>query len=140
MSSMEAINLKFFLFVIFNHNYKDGNHKKDAYPYSGTVFTFLLYEAVLLIMMFHIIEKFIGIPLLSELKSWGRLIGPILLLILYPINHLFFVKKNGLNNIYNEFKDSEINTKRNRRIYGAILILIFLLLILVAGNLKYIFN
>lgn len=118
--------VKYLIFLIFNHYYKDGNYKKADEPYFTTTLSIIAYEMFIVYASIDFIGKYVDIEfltLLDPLKGivYGR--GMVVFALMYPLNHYYFMRKNRLDHIYNEFKNVSINTKRNRIIGSTCLIL-----------------
>lgn len=138
--------ITFALFILFNHFYEDGKHKPGAAPYTTAIFMLIIIELCLLFIIDHFFKKLFGFTILAFVKSQAdsgpvmrRLVMLVVCALLYPLNHWFFVTKNGFNRIYDKFKLSDLNTRNNRILYGVILILFYPALFIIVGNLNYIF-
>ncbi len=125
-------HLKYLVFLIYNLGYKDG-YNKDFIPFN-VIAAFMVYEIFLLIIVLACIEAFTDIHISILHVKTG--FGAIFFLIIYPINHYYFITKGGFDTIYNDYKTAKMNTKRNRIIYGTILILILVTLFVLICNLK----
>ncbi len=112
--------VSFLIFVMFNHYYRSGNHRKDIAPHSTTIIALMFYEAFLLMIIDGLIKKFTGFSLLESISFdrtnllIGRLNATIIFLLLYPANHWYFVKNKGFDKLYDQYHKSELNTKKNR--------------------------
>ncbi len=110
--------LGFFIFVLFNLFYQDGNNENtDEYAYSIVIilvwelFTFLLgIELLSLFLDFNIFKN------LVSLFGGTRHLAMAFLMLVVPPNYYFFIKKKRLDVYYEEFKDAEMNTQQNRKI------------------------
>lgn len=133
--------LRYLIFLIFNLSYKDGNHQENDMPHVGAASIVMGYECCMLVILAFFFNKYMNLtfitnilkPLDNIVYGWGMLIC----IFMYPINHYYFIKKNHLDHIYNEFKNAKINTKRNRIIGYTCLILYWPIMVAVAGHLKY---
>lgn len=133
--------LRYLLFLIFNHYYKDGKCKENDMPYFSATLAVVMYEGVLFILVTFFLDRYISLPLVSSiLKPLDYIVyGHAILAFawMYPINHYFFIKKKYLDSIYNEFTDAKINTQKNRIIGYTCLILYWPIVIGIGGHLKY---
>ena len=128
------MKLKFFIFVIFNHFYKDG---KNETPLFSTILIIMFYQMVCLVFTVALVEKFLNISILHRLLEIGTYFSGLLIFaILIPLNYFYFIKGKGLWKIYLLYNNSEFNTKKNRIVYGLLLIAGFLGAGILAGNLK----
>lgn len=133
--------IEFLIFVLFNHFYKDGNYKDEDMPYQTAVFMLIVYELLFVIFFIFFFLKMTGGSMDAIVSKTGtRLFAICILIFLYPANYWFLLKRNGFINIYKKYKDSSFNTKKNRVIYGTILILLIPVFAVLIGNLKYIFG
>ncbi|MFN8407675.1 MAG: hypothetical protein U0X71_09390 [Sphingobacteriaceae bacterium] len=125
--------VKYLIFLIFNHYYKDGNYKEEDAPYFTTTLSIMIYEGIIFYIGIDFTRNYVDISsftnLLDSAKGivYGR--AMVIFALLYPLNHYYLLKKNNLDHIYNEFKNASINTKRNR-IIGHTLILLYLPIIM----------
>lgn len=67
----------------------------------------------------------------------GKAFGLLVLALLYPQNHWYFVTRNGLNNIYHEFKVSDVDTSINRIARGILAVLLAVWLLFIISVLRY---
>ena len=132
---------KYAVFLLFRLAYKDGNYREADVPYFHTTSVIALYEAIALIIIMHFLQFSMGLTLISDFFSSIRKIvyggGILIIVVVYPLNHYFFIKRNGLDHIYSEFKNASINTKRNRVIGYSCLILYWPIMCVIGGHLKY---
>jgi hypothetical protein len=132
---------KYFIFLIFNHYYRDGNYKEIEVPYFTAAASIAVYESFILIVAMHFIKNYINFALPFNLLSsldgiiYGR--GMLILALIYPVNHYFLITKNRFDRIYNEFKNAKMNTKKNRIIGYICLILYWPIMVGIIGHLKY---
>lgn len=107
---------QYLIFLIFNNYYKNGNYKEADIPYFSTTGVIMLYEFFILIVGMHFIGKHVDISFITSYLSplnnvvYGR--GMVTCALMYPANHYYFIKKNKLDQIYDEFKNARINTKK----------------------------
>lgn len=133
--------LRYLIFLIFNLGYKDGNYKENDMPHIGAASVVMGYELCILIVGVFFLDRYIDFtpisvilkPLENIVYGWGILMCALM----YPINHYYFVKKKHLDQIYDEFKNARINTKKNRVIGYTCLIFYWPIMIGVIGHLKY---
>ena len=93
--------------------------------------------AVCLVFTVALVEKFLNISILHRLLEIGTYFSGLLIFaILIPLNYFYFIKGKGLWKIYLLYNNSEFNTKKNRIVYGLLLIAGFLGAGILAGNLK----
>ncbi len=110
-------------------------------PHIGAASVVMGYELCILIVGVFFLDKYIDFtpisvilkPLENIVYGWGIL----MCVLVYPINHYYFVKKNHFDRIYDEFKNDQINTKKNRVIGYTCLIFYWPIMIGVIGHLKY---
>lgn len=130
--------VSFMIFVMFNHYYRNGEHRKDVAPRSLTILALMLYEACLFLIIAGLIAKFTGFSILDAISFdrtspiIGKLNAAIIGLLLYPVNHWHFVKNKGFDKLYEEYHNSEYNTSKNRLICAVIWILGLIGLLLIA--------
>ena len=133
--------LKYLVFLLFNLGYKDGNSKEEDMPDVGTAAILMGYQFFPLVIGIFFVDKCVDLAFITNiLKPLNNIVygwGMLMCLIMYPINHYFFVKGGLLYRIYNEFKNASINTKRNRIIGYTLLIIYWPIMIGVVGHLKY---
>lgn len=133
--------IRYLIFLVFNHYYKDGNYKKDDMPYLSTTLAIMGYEVFVFLIIWVFLEKCIDFSLVNNiLKPLDHIVygwGMFFCVLMYPGNYYFLVKKRGLDRIYDEFKNNEMDTKRNRIIGYTCLILYWPIMIGVGGHLKY---
>ncbi len=129
--------LRYLIFLLFNLAYKDGSSDKENTPYLDSVLIMVVFQYIILFIIFITLNKFF---LFSEFlepvfaTKWSQVIPTATLLAF--INYYFFVKKKYFDRLYNEFKESPINTKRNRIISYTGLVLYWIVIIGVLVNLK----
>ncbi len=133
--------LRYLIFLLFNLSYKDGNYKDGDMPHFTIAGTMMLYEWLILIVLIFFLNKHLDFGLITGvLKPLDKIVygwGILMCALMYPINHYFFIKKKGFDHIYEEFKDAEINTKRNRIIGWSFLALFIPMMAVIVGHLKY---
>jgi hypothetical protein len=130
--------LRYLIFLIFNLAYQDGNNEKNDPDFYSIMFM-IFFEFFLLIVGLAFLNKFVDFDVFSDVKpSRGAklIFGFIFFAQLYLPNHYFFIKKKYFDRIYNEFKDAEMNTRKNRKIGYTCLILYFPIMLVVIFNLK----
>ncbi len=132
--------MKYFIFLLFNHYYKDGNYKNQDMPYFTAILMLMIYEIFILFTLLAVMDHLLNLSINHNIANLKRLSGFTTIVLLYPINHYYFIKRKGFDTIYNSYKTAKMNTKRNRIIYGASLILIFIGLIVLWGHIKYILS
>lgn len=137
------ILVKYLIFLIFNHYYKDGHYKKDDMPYFTAILFVMFYEGFTLLIAISFLDRYWGTTIFANIFDPLEHIvygcGALMFVFIYPLNYYFFIKKNGFNHIYGELRDAKINTKRNR-IFGWIFLILFLVgAVVLAGHLKYLF-
>ncbi len=127
--------LKYLVFLLFNLAYKDGNYDESQEPYFSSVIAVVAFQYVILLIAFFFLDKFI---MISEyfILIHPKLIIVFFLALLVLVNYYFLVKNKYFNIIYKEFKNAPINTRRNRRISYACLILYWVVIFVVIANLK----
>ncbi len=109
--------LRFFIFLIFNSAYHDGNNDK-ADPYTYSIMIMLVFEVLTIFLCLEILSLFVGFDVFKTLVSLcggARILVIALLGLVTPPTYYFFIKKKYLDRYYDEFKDAEINTKENRK-------------------------
>ncbi len=135
--------LRYLIFLIFNLAYKDGNYKENDMPYFGATIGIMVYEGLVFILATFFLGRYISFPLIDNiLKSMDHVVyghGMLIFALMYPINHYYFIKKNTLDRIYDEFKNDQINTKKNRIIGYICLVVIWIIMAVLIGHLKYLF-
>lgn len=117
--------IRYFIFVIFNMLYQDGNNDKTE-PYGHCLMTILLLEFFTILVGMDLLNLFVGFSISKILiSSCGGThgFGVALLALVVPPNYYFFIKKKHFDHYYNEFRDAEMNTKENRKIGYICLIL-----------------
>ncbi len=129
--------MKYFIFLVFNHYYKDGNYKNQDMPYFTAILMLMFYEIAILIIVLSLIEWLINIPVILSLYNLKRASGFVIFLALYPLNYWYFIKKGEFERIYNNYRHAQINTKKNRIISTIFLVVILLGLIVLIGHLKW---
>lgn len=141
------MRFNYMFFLIYNHFYKDGNHAPSDTPKSEAMFILLLYEFIILFTIDKFISLALGISLIDKLISFfgndifsSKLAFLIIFLFLYPINYKLLVKTRFFDNIYDRYKDSDFNTKKNRIIYLIFIVISFPGIIALGLNLKYLFS
>ncbi len=127
--------LRYLIFLLFNLAYKDGNYDESQEPYFNSVIAVVAFQYMILLIAFFPLDKLIVI------SEYFRFIHPKLIIVFFLallvlVNYYFLVKKKYFNMVYNEFKDAAINTKRNRRVGYVCLILYWVFILIVIGNLK----
>lgn len=127
--------LRYLIFLLFNLSYKDGNYDESQTPYFNGVLVIMIFQYFILLISFFSIDKFIGV------SEYFKFIHPKLIIVFFFIplafmNYYFFVKKKYFDRVYIEFKDAPINTRRNRRVGYVCLILYWVFILIVIGNLK----
>ncbi len=128
--------MRYFIFLLFNHYYKDGNYKNGDMPYFTAILMLMIYEIFLLFTLIAVMDHLLNLSVSYKIASLKRLSGFTTIVLLYPLNHYYFITKGGFDTIYNNYKTAKMNTKRNRIIYGTILILILVALFVLICNLK----
>ena len=129
--------LRYLIFLLFNLAYKDNKYNEGYVPYVNSVIVLVVFQYIILFITFVTLNKFF---LFSEFlepvfaTKWSQVIPTATLLAF--INYYFFVKKKYFDRLYNEFKESPINTKRNRIISYTGLVLYWIVIIGVLVNLK----
>ena len=111
-------SLRFFIFVLFNLAYQDGNNDRTE-PYTPTLGTILLLELFTTLIGTDFLTLFFGFNILKMLVSLcggTRVFGMLFLALFVPANYYFFIKKKRLNSYYDEFRNAEMNTLKNRKI------------------------
>ncbi len=89
--------IKYLIFLIFNHYYKDRNYKEVDDPYFTSVTAIMAYESFIIIVTMYCIEHQFNLSfsttLLSPLENmvYGR--GIVLCALIYPLNHYYFLRK-----------------------------------------------
>lgn len=134
--------IRYLIFLLFNLAYKDGNFKEGDMPYFQTAGNLMVYQIFLGITVEHFLSRYTGFVILGAdiLKPLGNVVygwGMFLCALNYPINHYFFIKKGWFDRIYNEFNNSEINTKKNKVIGYVCLIIYIPIMCVIVGHLKY---
>lgn len=117
--------IRFFIFTIFNMAYKDGNNEQTD-PYTYSVMIILVLEFFLALLVGFFLRYAVDFDIFDKLDVLcGNKYGFELafLTLLGPANYYFFIKKKRLDIYYNELRYAEINTKRNRKIGYACLII-----------------
>lgn len=102
---------------MFNSAYQDGNNEKTD-PYTYSIVIILLFELLTILLCLEFVGVFVGFDVFRTLVSvcgGTRLFGIALLGLVAPPTCYYFIKKKYLDHYYDEFKDAEINTKKNRR-------------------------
>lgn len=130
--------LRYFIFLIFNLAYQDGNNEKND-PNFYSIMFMIFFEFFILIVGLAFLNKFVDFDIVSDVKlsrSTKLLVGLVFFAQLYLPNHYFFIKKKYFDRIYNEFKDAALNTEKNRKIGYTCLILYFPMMLAVIFNLK----
>jgi len=109
--------IKYFIFLIFNNFYRDGNHKENDMPHVTAAGCLMLYEWCVLLIGTFFLNKYIDLTFIANvLKPLDDIVygwGMIMCISMYPINHYYFIKKRLFDRIYDEFKNDKINTKKN---------------------------
>ena len=130
--------LKYLIFLLFNLAYKDGRYDENDSPYFNSVLVMIVFQYFILFIAMASLNSFIDFtgffdgPLTMAIR--GQTI--VIMALLAFINYYFFVKKKYFDRLYNEFKESPINTKRNRIISYTGLVLYWIVIIGVLVNLK----
>ena len=109
--------LRFFTFVLFNFFYRDGNNDRTE-PYTPTLGTILLLEFFTALVGLDLLNLFVDFDIYKTLRSsLGERGFPIAFFaLLGPANYYYFIKKKRFDHYYNEFKNAEMNTLKNRKI------------------------
>ena len=143
--------VSFMIFVMFNHYYRNGEHRKDVAPRSLTILALMLYEACLFLIIAGLIAKFAGFSILEAISFdrtspiIGKLNAAIIGLLLYPVNHWHFVKNKGFDKQINTIDSAVLNYRKSfirQEIpsYFTMQELYFLRNDLGKDSLKYLFN
>lgn len=133
--------LKYLIFLVFNIAYKDGNYKENDMPYFGTTLIIMVYESCIVIIGIFFLKKHVDFTYLSNTLEplnniiYGR--GILMCALIYPLNHYYFINKNTFDAIYQEFKTSKMNTRKNRIIGYICLIIYWPIMMIIIGHLKY---
>lgn len=130
--------LRYLIFLLFNLAYKDGKPDESNAPYFNSVLVLVAFQYFLLLIAFAFLNSFIACSdlfdgALTMKKRWQIILAMVFLV---SINYYVFVKKKYFDRLYNEFKNAAINTKRNRIIGYCCLVLYWVLIFVVIGNLK----
>lgn len=131
------------LFLLFNLQYKNGNHKPRVVPYIATAGTVTFFQWSILLIIILLIEKVLGVSFLKFIwpepqKPLTALNSLMCLLIkycicafvinsLYFINKHYFITKGLLDRLYQTFKDHPSNTRVKRSFFHTCLLLYALL-------------
>ncbi len=109
--------LRFFIFVLFNFFYKDGNNDRTE-PYTPTLGTILLLEFFTALVGLDLLNLFVDFDIYKTLRSsLGERGFPVAFFaLLGPANYYFFIKEKRLDSYYDEFRNAEMNTLKNRKI------------------------
>lgn len=139
------------LFLLFNLQYKNGNHKPRVVPYIATVGTVTFFQWSILLIVILLIEKMLGVSFLKFIwpepqKPVTALNSLMCLLIkycicafvinsLYLINKHYFITKGLLDRLYQTFKDHPSNTRVKRFFcHTSLLLYVLLVFILLFSN------
>ncbi|TXH66995.1 MAG: hypothetical protein E6Q83_19115 [Thiothrix sp.] len=130
--------LRYLIFLLFNLAYKDGKPDESNAPYFNSVLVLVAFQYFLLLIAFAFLNSFIACSdlfdgALTMKKRWQIILAMVFLV---SVNYYVFVKKKYFDHLYNEFKNAAINTKRNRIIGYCCLVLYWVLIFVVIGNLK----
>ena len=129
--------LRYLIFLLFNLAYKDGKPDESNAPYFNSVIVLVAFQYVIILIAIFLLSKFIVFNTYFEgIITTERSPIIILMLLLAVVNYYFFVRRNKFDLFYNEFKYAPINTKRNRRIGYGCLVLYWVMIFVVIGNLK----
>ena len=124
-----------YLILLFNLAYKDGKYDESQDPYFSCSVIILAFQYSMLLISFFFLDEFI------EISNHFKFIHPkviivALLAFLGLLNYYFFAKRKKFDRFYDEFKNAPINTTRNRRIGYGCLVLYWVMIFVVIGNLK----
>ena len=116
--------LRFLVFLIFNLVYQDGKNEKND-PYFNSVLAILFLEFSTFLFGISFLNQFVDFDIFNTFESLLTKRGFVIALFALPSlpTYYFFIKKKRFDLYYNEFKDAEMNTKRNRKIAYICLIL-----------------
>lgn len=118
------------IFLLFNLQYKNGNHKPRVVPYIATAGTTTFYQWSIILLVILLIEKMLGVSFLKFIfpeqpEPQTGLHGFFLFLLkyiiwffafgyLYSINKYYFIRKGLLDRLYQTFKDHPTDTRVKR--------------------------
>ena len=118
--------VRFFIFLIFNLLYRDGKNERIV-TYAYSIAVLVIFEFLLVICGIDFLNQFVDINIFNVLESLlaseDGVVGTLLML-LFLFNYYIFIKKKHFDHYYNEFKDSKMNTKKNRKI-GYICLIVY---------------
>lgn len=131
--------LRYLIFLLFNLAYKDGKPDESNAPYFNSVLVLVAFQYFLLLIVFAFLNSFIACSdlfdgALTMKKRWQIILAMVFLV---SVNYYVFCqKKNTLITFIMSSKNAAINTKRNRIIGYCCLVLYWVLIFVVIGNLK----
>lgn len=98
--------------------YQDGKNDKTE-PYTHCLMTILILELFTILVGMDVLNLFIDVRISTALVSLCGGIhnsGMILLASTLTPSYYFFIKKKRFDSYYNEFRNANINTLKNRKI------------------------